>query len=165
MAGTIDIVAAVIRDEAGRILLVRKRGTTAFMQPGGKRDPVEDDIATLAREIDEELGCQLVPDSIRPLGEFDAISANEPGWRVHASLYEIAVNYGGGPVGVETLAAALSEPRDAIEDIIEPFLIQCGYLQRTPRGRLLTSHAFKHLGLAEPARDPAQFGLFGQSEE
>ena len=80
-------------------------------------------------------------------------------------LTTIALNYGGGPVGVETMAAALSEPRDAIEDIIEPFLIQCGYLQRTPRGRLLTSHAFKHLGLAEPARDPAQFGLFGASEE
>ena len=76
-------------------------------------------------------------------------------------LTTIAMNYGGGPVGVETMAAALSEPRDAIEDIIEPFLIQCGYLQRTPRGRLLTSHAFRHLGLAEPARDPAQFGLFG----
>ena len=69
-------------------------------------------------------------------------------------LTTIAMNYGGGPVGVETMAAALSEPRDAIEDIIEPFLIQCGYLQRTPRGRLLTSHAFRHLGLAEPARDP-----------
>src|SRR5947199_1922841 len=79
-------------------------------------------------------------------------------------LTTIAMNYGGGPVGVETMAAALSEPRDAIEDIIEPFLIQCGYLQRTPRGRLLTSHAFRHLGLAEPARDPAQFGLFGNGE-
>ena len=80
-------------------------------------------------------------------------------------LTTIAVSYGGGPVGVETLAAALSEPRDAIEDIIEPYLIQCGLLQRTPRGRLITSHAFRHLGLAEPARDPAQFGLFGASEE
>jgi len=79
-------------------------------------------------------------------------------------LDTIAVNYGGGPVGVETLAAALSEPRDAIEDIIEPFLIQRGFLQRTPRGRLLTSHAFRHLGLAEPARDPAQFHMFGQDE-
>src|SRR5690242_12416362 len=80
-------------------------------------------------------------------------------------LTTIALNYGGGPVGVETMAAALSEPRDAIEDIIEPFLIQCGYLQRTPRGRLLTSHAFRHLGLAEPTRDPSQFGLFGNGEE
>ncbi len=80
-------------------------------------------------------------------------------------LTTIAMNYGGGPVGVETLAAALSEPRDAIEEIIEPFLIQKGFLQRTPRGRLITSHAFKHLGLAEPARDPSQFGLFAQDEE
>jgi len=79
-------------------------------------------------------------------------------------LTTIALNYGGGPVGVETLAAALSEPRDAIEEIIEPFLIQRGLLQRTPRGRLITGHAFKHLGLQEPARDPAQFGLFAQGE-
>ncbi|HMF26929.1 MAG TPA: Holliday junction branch migration DNA helicase RuvB [Pseudolabrys sp.] len=79
-------------------------------------------------------------------------------------LKTIAENYGGGPVGVDTLAAALSEPRDAIEDIIEPFLIQKGFLQRTPRGRLLTSLAFQHLGLPEPARDPAQFGLFGEDE-
>jgi holliday junction DNA helicase RuvB len=75
-------------------------------------------------------------------------------------LTMIATNYGGGPVGIETIAAALSEPRDAIEEIIEPFLIQCGFIQRTPRGRLLTAHAFRHLGLAEPARDPAQFTMF-----
>jgi len=80
-------------------------------------------------------------------------------------LSTIALNYGGGPVGVETIAAALSEPRDAIEEIIEPFLIQKGFIQRTPRGRLLTSHAFRHLGLAEPTRDPAQFGLFGEGGE
>jgi Holliday junction DNA helicase RuvB len=63
------------------------------------------------------------------------------------------------------MAAALSEPRDAIEDIIEPFLIQKGFIQRTPRGRLLTAHAFKHLGIAEPARDPNQFGMFAQDDE
>jgi len=91
MTGTIDIVAALIRDAAGRVLLVRKRGTAAFMQPGGKRDAGEDDITTLAREIDEELSCGLVSDSIRPLGEFDAISANEPGFRVRAALYEVEV--------------------------------------------------------------------------
>jgi len=90
-AGTIKIVAAMIRDDAGRVLLVRKRGTTAFMQPGGKRDPGEDDIAALAREIAEELGCCVVRDSIQPLGEFDSAAANEPGWRVHACLYGIDV--------------------------------------------------------------------------
>jgi Holliday junction DNA helicase RuvB len=80
-------------------------------------------------------------------------------------LINIAENYGGGPVGIETIAAALSEPRDAVEEIIEPFLIQKGFIQRTPRGRLLTAHAFRHLGLAEPARDPSQFGLFGQEDD
>jgi Holliday junction DNA helicase RuvB len=80
-------------------------------------------------------------------------------------LSTIALNYGGGPVGVDTIAAGLSEPRDAIEDIIEPYLIQKGFLQRTPRGRLLTGAAFKHLGLAEPARDASQFGLFSGDEE
>ncbi len=77
----------------------------------------------------------------------------------------VAINFGGGPVGIETIAAALSEPRDAIEDIIEPYLLQQGFLQRTPRGRLLTANAFRHLGLAEPKREAAQFGLFdGEGE-
>ena len=80
-------------------------------------------------------------------------------------LTTIVMHYSGGPVGVETLAAALSEPRDAIEDIIEPYLIQCGLLQRTPRGRLVTGHGFRHLGLPEPVRDPAQFGLFTSDDD
>jgi Holliday junction DNA helicase RuvB len=71
-------------------------------------------------------------------------------------LNQIARNYGGGPVGVETLAAALSEPRDAIEEIIEPFLIQQGLIQRTPRGRLMTAGAWAHLGLDAPANLSAQ---------
>jgi holliday junction DNA helicase RuvB len=80
-------------------------------------------------------------------------------------LRVIAEKFGGGPVGVETVAASLSEGRDAIEEIIEPYLMQQGFVQRTPRGRLLTSHAFKHIGLPEPQRDPAQFGMFGGAEE
>jgi holliday junction DNA helicase RuvB len=63
----------------------------------------------------------------------------------------IAGNFGGGPVGIETIAAGLSEPRDAIEDIIEPYLIQQGFIQRTPRGRVLTGNAWRHLGLEAPA--------------
>lgn len=64
----------------------------------------------------------------------------------------ISDNYNGGPVGVETIAAALSEQRDAIEEAIEPYLIQIGLLQRTPRGRVLTDNAFRHLGLNPPSR-------------
>jgi Holliday junction DNA helicase RuvB len=70
----------------------------------------------------------------------------------HRYLSCIAVNFGGGPVGIDTIAASLSEARDAIEDIIEPYLLQQGFLNRTPRGRLLTAHAFRHLGLAVPQR-------------
>ena len=77
----------------------------------------------------------------------------------------VALNFGGGPVGIETIAAALSEPRDAIEDIIEPFLLQQGFLQRTPRGRLLTPQAFRHLGLAEPKREAGQFALSDSADE
>ena len=81
-------------------------------------------------------------------------------------LTMIASSFGGGPVGIETIAAALSEPRDAIEDIIEPYLIQKGFVQRTPRGRVLTPHAFRHLGLAEPKRDPSvQYGLFANGSD
>ncbi|NVK33266.1 MAG: Holliday junction branch migration DNA helicase RuvB [Rhodobacteraceae bacterium] len=80
-------------------------------------------------------------------------------------LQQIALNFGGGPVGIETIAAALSEPRDAIEDIVEPYLIQNGFLQRTPRGRILTQVAFRHLGLAVPDRsDIPQMGLFAEPD-
>ncbi|EKE69796.1 Holliday junction branch migration DNA helicase RuvB [Celeribacter baekdonensis] len=72
----------------------------------------------------------------------------------------IAENYQGGPVGVETLAAALSESRDAIEDVIEPYLLQQGLIQRTPRGRMLTQKSWHHLGMRVPNR-PDQPELFG----
>jgi len=80
-------------------------------------------------------------------------------------LNQIARNFGGGPVGIETIAAALSEPRDAIEDIIEPYLIQQGLIQRTPRGRILTVHAWKHLGMEAPkTMTAAQIGLFDEGD-
>ncbi|MBL41505.1 MAG: Holliday junction branch migration DNA helicase RuvB [Rhodospirillaceae bacterium] len=71
----------------------------------------------------------------------------------------IAKNYSGGPVGIETIAAALSEPRDAIEEIIEPYLIQIGLIQRTPRGRVLTINAFKHLKIKMPKSFQSEFEL------
>jgi Holliday junction DNA helicase RuvB len=82
----------------------------------------------------------------------------------HRYLRLIAVNYGGGPVGIETIAAGLSEPRDAIEEIIEPYLLQQGFIARTPRGRVLTALAFGHLGVTPPAQ-PSQFPLFNGGDE
>ncbi len=66
----------------------------------------------------------------------------------------IAHNYGGGPVGADTLAAVLSEQRDMIEDVIEPYLIQKGLVQRTPRGRMLSAKGFDYLGLNAPTPEP-----------
>ena len=77
----------------------------------------------------------------------------------------IARSFGGGPVGIETIAAALSEPRDAIEEIVEPFLIQQGFVQRTPRGRVLTGQAFRHVGLEPPAGRVDQMGLFADDDD
>lgn len=72
----------------------------------------------------------------------------------------IAENYAGGPVGIETLSAALSESRDALEEVIEPYLLQQGLIQRTPRGRMLAQKGWTHLGLAAP-KPPGQSDLFG----
>ncbi len=70
----------------------------------------------------------------------------------HRYLGCILNNYEGGPVGIETLAAALSEPRDALEEIVEPYLLQQGFISRTPRGRVLTLKSYRHLGVSGPAR-------------
>lgn len=77
----------------------------------------------------------------------------------------IAENYGGGPVGVETLAAALSEQRDMIEDVIEPYLMQQGLVQRTPRGRMISVKGFEYLGLKPVKRDNIPDMFFQESEE
>ena len=77
----------------------------------------------------------------------------------------IAQNYAGGPVGVETLAAALAEERDTLEDVIEPFLIQQGLIQRTPRGRVISDAGYRQLGLPAPRREGAQFDLLSGREE
>jgi 8-oxo-dGTP diphosphatase len=101
----ISVVAALIRDKAGRVLLVRKRGTAAFMQPGGKRDAGESDVAALSREIVEELGCCVDQTSARAVGVFECAAANEPGFQVRAAVYTVDVE---GPV----------EPRAEIEEAI-----------------------------------------------
>ena len=87
----ISVVAALIRDGDGRVLLVRKRGTVAFMQPGGKPDTGESHVAALSREITEELGCRVMDQSARALGVFDCAAANEPGFQVRAAVYEVDV--------------------------------------------------------------------------
>ena len=83
----------------------------------------------------------------------------------HRYLKCIALNFGGGPVGIDTIAASLSEARDTIEDVVESYLLQLGFLNRTPRGRILTHHAFKHLGLAMPNRPDITQGVLPLGDE
>ncbi len=103
------------------------------------------------RDLAEDMGHEIVDASaadaaLARLG-VDGIGLDKQDMRYLHALCEM---FGGGPVGADTLAAALSEARDALEDVIEPYLIQQGFLQRTPRGRVATPHAYAHLGLNAP---------------
>lgn len=98
-------VAAVIEDDEGRVLLVRKRDSAIFIQPGGKREPDEAPLATLARELVEELGVELIADSSHRLGEFEDIAVNEPGRRVRAEAFVVSVQ------GMPVPAAEIEELR------------------------------------------------------
>ncbi len=88
----IRIAAALVVSPDGRVLLVRKRGATAFMQPGGKIEPGETPRAALVRELSEELGLVVSPEALEPLGRFSAPAANEPGHEVQAELFRVTVD-------------------------------------------------------------------------
>lgn len=109
---------------------------------------------------DKEVNAIIADQSLRKL-EVDGLGLDASDRRY---LNFIAEHYQGGPVGVETIAAGLSEARDSIEETVEPFLLQLGFIQRTPRGRMLTLTAYKHLGLNAPTRTPDQLGLLDIGE-
>jgi 8-oxo-dGTP pyrophosphatase MutT (NUDIX family) len=89
---SVRVSAAVVVDGAGRALVVRKRGTTLFMQPGGKPEPGESAADALVRELAEEVGVRVAPSALHPLGTFEADTANEPGWTVVADAFGLTVD-------------------------------------------------------------------------
>ncbi|MFK7902406.1 MAG: Holliday junction branch migration DNA helicase RuvB [Nitratireductor sp.] len=135
------LLSLPMNEEGANEIARRSRGTPRI---AGRLLRRVRDFAVVA---EEEIVDANVADKALTRLEVDKIGLDELDRRY---LNQIAKNFGGGPVGVETLAAALSEPRDAIEDIIEPYLIQQGFIQRTPRGRVMTANAWEHMGLNMP---------------
>ncbi|GAB5506012.1 MAG: Holliday junction branch migration DNA helicase RuvB [Rhizobiaceae bacterium] len=146
------ILSLNMSDDGAREIAMRARGTPRI---AGRLLRRVRDFANVAGS--EVVNRQVADEALSRL-EVDALGLDNLDRRY---IGIIARNFGGGPVGIETIAASLSEPRDAIEDIIEPYLIQQGFLQRTPRGRVLAANAWRHLGLEAP-KDIAQrqIGLF-----
>lgn len=146
-----------IAADGAREIAKRARGTPRI---AGRLLRRVRDFALVAKA--ETIDRKIADEALSRL-EVDALGLDQLDRRY---LSMIAENFGGGPVGIETIAAGLSEPRDAIEDIIEPYLIQQGFIQRTPRGRMMTPKAWSHMGLTAPQSiNPSQFGLFNTDDE
>lgn len=109
----IHVSAAVIVDDEGRVLVVRKHGTTRFMQPGGKPEPGETPAQTLIRELQEELGLELLETQLRPLGRFVSAAANEPGHRVVADAFAASIDSAGLRVQAELAELRWITPAEA----------------------------------------------------
>ncbi|QKV20448.1 Holliday junction branch migration DNA helicase RuvB [Oricola thermophila] len=151
------IMGLSMSDDGAREVAKRARGTPRI---AGRLLRRVRDFAHVAKA--EEVTREIADEALTRL-DVDAIGLDMLDRRY---LTMIARNFGGGPVGIETISAALSEPRDAIEDIIEPFLIQQGFIQRTPRGRMLTARAWTHLGLDAPKDLAAmQSSLFDEDDQ
>ena len=141
-----------INDQGAREIASRARGTPR----------VAGRLLRRVRDFAEAEGAAVI-DSIVAARALSRLEIDEAGLDANDRRFLKALieNYGGGPVGMDTLAAAIAEARDAVEDVIEPYLLQQGFIQRTPRGRMACARAYAHLGLTEPPKSPQAPDLFG----
>ncbi|NDF11468.1 MAG: Holliday junction branch migration DNA helicase RuvB [Proteobacteria bacterium] len=145
-----------LTDDGAKEIASRSRGTPRIAVRLLKR--VRDfAVVDGAKAVDKKIA-----DGALKRLEVDAMGLDSADRRYMQFIME---HYNGGPVGIETVAAGLSEQRDALEETIEPYLIQRGFLQRTPRGRMLTIAAFKHLGMPVPATVADQLSLMANVDD
>ena len=146
-----EILGVTLDREGAKTLARRARGTPRIANRLLRR------VRDVAQVEGEAVVTGRIADRALSLLEVDQLGLDETDRRILLSVIE---KFDGGPVGIETLAAATSEETDTIMDVYEPFLIQLGFLQRTPRGRIATRRAYDHLGLQAPEERPGQSSLF-----
>jgi Holliday junction DNA helicase RuvB len=153
ITGAARKMGAAVNDEGAREIASRARGTPR----------VAGRLLRRVRDFAEAEGAPVI-DRVVAARALSRLEIDEAGLDANDRRFLKALieNYGGGPVGMDTLAAAIAEARDAVEDVIEPYLLQQGFIQRTPRGRMACARAYAHLGLTEPPKAPEQGGLFGK---
>jgi Holliday junction DNA helicase RuvB len=153
ITGAARKMGVAVDDEGAREIASRSRGTPRV-------------AGRLLRRVRDFAGAEGAPviNRIVAARALSRLEIDEAGLDANDRRFLKALieNYGGGPVGMDTLAAAIAEARDAVEDVIEPYLLQQGFIQRTPRGRMACARAYAHLGLAEPPKPTGaiQVGLF-----
>ena len=150
-----SILAMPIEDSGARMLAGRARGTPRIANRLLRR------VRDVAQVAGEAVVTDSTADRALELLEIDTLGLDEVDRRILMSLIE---KFDGGPVGIDTLAAATSEETDTIMDVYEPYLIQLGFLQRTPRGRIATRRAYEHLGVPVPDGRSNQQALWQESK-
>ena len=154
ITGAARKMSAPINDDGAREIASRSRGTPRV-------------AGRLLRRVRDFAGAEGAPviDRLVAARALSRLEIDEAGLDANDRRFLKALieNYGGGPVGMDTLAAAIAEARDAVEDVIEPYLLQQGFIQRTPRGRMACARAYAHLGLAEPPKAAGPPDLFGRT--
>lgn len=146
-----SILTMQIEDSGARMLAGRARGTPRIANRLLRR------VRDVAQVAGEAVVTETTANRALELLEIDVLGLDETDRRILVSLID---KFDGGPVGIDTLAAATSEEADTIMDVYEPYLIQLGFLQRTPRGRVATRRAYEHLGIVFPDERPNQPSLF-----